>query len=75
MITQAEKSFIKQLLQSPGWRVVEQVAKELIDKQKDSDNVAETQWETARNAVNERGFIQGVNTLIQELYKLAQQDA
>lgn len=73
MRTAIEKAQVKQLLQGPIWKVVEGVMQDLIAKRKDQDNVADTEWETARNSVEERGYIQGVNALSVELYRIAQE--
>lgn len=73
MRTQTDRALVRQFLQGPAWKVVESVIQELIAHRKERDNVGETEWETARNAVDERGYIQGVNALTVELYKIAQE--
>jgi dihydroneopterin aldolase len=72
MITSSEKNLLKNLIQSPGFRIVENVAKELIEQVKDQSNLRETEWETAKNVALEEGQIGGIRKLLQELYRLAQ---
>jgi len=75
MISTNEKSQLRALLQSPQFRIVENIAKELTQNMKDQSNKRDTEWETAAAVVFEEGQIQGINKLLQELYRLAQQDA
>lgn len=71
-MTSAEKSMVRQILQSPGWRIIEDMAKEIIQKTRDQSNLRETEWETIKSVAVEEGQIQGINLLIQEIYKTAQ---
>lgn len=72
MRTQVDRALVRQLLQGPAWKVIESIMQDLIQARQDRDNVGDTEWETARNSVEERGYIQGVNALSVELYKIAQ---
>ena len=72
MITKADKSQIKQLIQSPAWRVVEQIAQDFITRTRDAGVVRDTEWDTLKSALSQEGQVQGINGLIQELYKHAQ---
>ena len=72
MITQSEKSRIKALLQSPDWKIIQNIAEEYIKGLQWQSNLRETEWETAKNVALEEGQIQGIRGLIQELFKLAQ---
>lgn len=60
------------LLQSPSWKVVEQVIEEIIASERDQSNLRETEWETAKNVALEEGRIQGLRKLTQRLFDLAQ---
>ncbi len=71
MRNKADAGFIKQLLQSPSWRVVEQVAEELKDQAKEQVGLRDTEWETIKSVAATEGRIQGINAFIQELYKIA----
>ncbi len=71
MITKTDKSVIKQFLQSPQWKVIQEVLEEYINRLKDQSNLRDTEWETAKAVAFEEGQIQGIKSLIQELYKLA----
>ena len=71
MITASDKTALRMLLQSQPWMIVERIAKELVQNKKEASNLRETEWETAKNVAVEEGYIQGINTLIQELYAQA----
>jgi len=75
MISNNEKSMLRTLIQDPKFRIVENIAKELIENQRNRSNIAQTEWETARNVAEEEGYIRGINSLIQETYRLAQENA
>ena len=72
MRTHGEKALIKQLLQSPQWPLVEQIAKELVLRIKDASYLKDSQWETAKSVAVAEGQIQGLSMLIQELYNQLQ---
>ena len=71
MIGNQEKSVIKMTLQSPGWRVIQQVGEELIKNWQNQSKLGQTEWETARNVVRDEGRCEGIRNFIQELFKLA----
>ena len=71
MITAQEKSAIKQMLQSPQWKVIQSMSDELIKGWQNQSKLGETLWKTARNVVRDEGKCEGVRTLFQELFKLA----
>ena len=75
MISIQEKTILRILLQSPQFRIVENVAKEIVENIRNHSNLKDTEWETAKSVAMEEGQIQGINQLLQELYRLAQQDA
>ena len=75
MISVHEKVILRTLLQSPPFRIVENIAKELVQNIRDQSNLKETEWETAKSVALEEGQIGGINQLIQELYRLAQNDS
>ena len=60
------------LLQSPGWKVVEQVINDIIVQEREQSNLRESEWETAKNTALEEGRVQGLRKLQQELFNLAQ---
>ena len=75
MISLQEKTILRALLQSPQFRIVENVAKEITENIRNRSNLKDTEWETAKSVAMEEGQIQGINQLIQELYRLAQENA
>lgn len=74
MITSAEKSQIRQLLQSPQWRTIEHIKEMYIQRVRDISNLHETEWETAKSVALEEGRVNGINEFFQELMTQAQND-
>ena len=74
MISQQEKSAIRQMLQTPNWRITERIANELIQEWQNQTKLGNTEWETARNVVRDEGRCEGIKLLIQELFRLAQNE-
>lgn len=72
MIGKTEKQQILSVIQSPQFRIIEQVAKEFCDKLSREPVVGDSQWETIKTAVMTEGKIRGINDFISELYNLAQ---
>jgi len=73
MITTTEKQQVRQLLQDPKWKAVENIAEALISKIKDDTVLRNTEWDTIKEAVLQSGRIEGIRNFIQELYIQAQQ--
>lgn len=73
MISNTQKSQIKQLLQSPQWDAVEQMMNETIQQMREEAILRETEWETLKAACLQQGRIEGINRIIQELYRLVQE--
>lgn len=72
MFTAAQTNRIKTLLASKEWQEVEQVAHEVQAQIRSTSPLRNTQWETTKETLLREGKIQGINTLIQELYALSQ---
>lgn len=68
MITQAEKSMLRQLIQSPTWSIIERLAQKQIDKIKTDSYVKETEFETIKTVLLSEGQIQGITNLINYIY-------
>ncbi len=71
MITDRDRAALRNLFQSPGWRVVEQITKELTDQYKSDPVVRDTEWETLKTALMNEGRVRGINSLLQELMEQA----
>lgn len=67
MLTRAEKSGIKNLLQSTTWPVLKAVAKDLQDKIAYSSKSRDTEWDTLRATIGDEAQIQGITRFFQEL--------
>ena len=74
MITQGEKSQIKQLLQDPKWQTVERIVEVVIEQIKDNSSLRETNDETLREFLIQEGQIRGIRKFIKELYEIAQNE-
>jgi hypothetical protein len=72
MLEDKQKSSLKNLIQSPQWKIVEFVAEEYIKRINNGSSIRETDWETLREVVGREGKVQGVREFIQELYQLSQ---
>lgn len=71
MRTKSESSLIRNLVQGPQWPIIESLAKEIIARIKDASSLRDDMWQTARAVAENEGQIQGINILIQELYRIA----
>lgn len=67
MLTRAEKSAIKNLLQSNTWPVLKGIAKDLQDKIAYSTKSRDTEWDTLKATIGDDGQIQGITKFFQEL--------
>jgi hypothetical protein len=67
MIGNTERSQIKQLIQSPQWLAIQNVAKELIAKLQGESRVKDTEWDTIKASLFVEGEIRGIELLFQEL--------
>lgn len=74
MITEGEKTQIRQLLQQPQWQTAERVAEEFCQKVLERNSVRETEWETLRELLTREGIVIGVRKFIKELYTIAQSE-
>ena len=74
MISEQDKSAIRMLLQSPGWKSALQVAEGLASKWQSQSKRGDTEWDTAANVMSDEGKCEGVKVFIQELNKHAQHD-
>lgn len=68
-LTEAEKSQVRAIIQSPQWRAVERVAN-LFRENIESDSVVrDSQWDTLKTALINEGKSRGIKGFIDELYK------
>jgi len=71
MINPQQKSALKNIMQSRQWEVVEEAAKQYIDKLQSNERIKSTEWETIRDNCRIQGQIEGINNFLQELNKQA----
>lgn len=68
-MTSQEKQMIRGLLQDPRWKVVENLASQVCVKIALEENIErETEWETLKEFLLNRGQVKGINRLLQELW-------
>jgi hypothetical protein len=68
-----EKAFVKGLVQSTQWKVIEHYAEELIKKIKEEPKIKDNEWDTLKTTLQDEGRIQGIRQFIQELFNIASQ--
>lgn len=74
MYTRLEKSQILNLLRSPQWVSIENIAQEVQKEIQDDAVSHETEWDTIKSALLKEGQISGIKRFIQRLYDIAQSD-
>ena len=74
MIDKNQRGQIRQLLQSPQWRTVEEIANNMISKIKEDTVVRNTEWDTLQAALLNEGQIRGIRNFIQELMLKSQDE-
>ena len=63
-----EEAFIKHLVQSPQWRIVEDLAKEVVNKINEESVLRDSNEETLKETLLREGRIQGIKQLLSELF-------
>ena len=69
MRTKQERSQLQQIVGSPQWATVKQVALELCAKLNDDTKVKDSEWETLRATLTTEGMVRGIERLMQEVEK------
>jgi len=73
MITEQEKTILKNFVYSREWKMLEKL-RSLIEQQIIMrSRVADTEWETVKNTLISEGEIQGMKRLMQEVIEQANQ--
>ena len=67
MISNAQQSQLKVLLQSPQWGAAAGIAEELCAKIAADPKARETEWETLKKVLDDEGQIKGIRRFIKEL--------
>lgn len=61
---QDEREQLLQLIRSPWWRIVEQIANEHITRIRSEPTTKETEWETLKEAIAKDERVAGIQLLI-----------
>ena len=67
MLTQQQKSSIKNLMQGPAWPALKQLQEELCTKLLNEPKSRDTEWETIRTTLSMEGQVQGIKRFFQEM--------
>ena len=68
-LTDQQKSVLKSLLQSPQWKIVEEIEDEMIRQITINSSIRETTDETLKETYIKEGRVQGIKAFIQELFQ------
>ena len=71
MRTEIDQSHIRQLVQGPQWMTVKGIANELVAEIKKEQSIADTEWMTIRQTLEQSGRIRGVQELVETLERLS----
>ena len=63
-----EEQFIRSLVQSPNWAVIENLAKEIVNKINEDNSIRDTEWETIRATLGKEGKVEGIKQLLSEMF-------
>lgn len=74
MFTKQEKGQIRQIIQMPQWRIIEQLVNDKIAKIKSDSIVGDTEWDTVKAALINEGQERGIRSLLQDIYLNSQTD-
>ncbi len=63
-----DEQFIRHLVQSPNWRIIDDLAKEITDRINNNSVLRDTNEETLKETLLREGRIQGIKQLLSEMY-------
>ncbi len=63
-----DEQFIRHLVQSPNWRIIDDLAKEIADRINNNSVLRDTNEETLKETLLREGRIQGIKQLLSEMY-------
>lgn len=71
MIDDNQRAQLLALLQSPQWRVIDQIQQDFCDKIQYESKLQDNEWETLKKLIGDEGQVAGIKRFIKELYKEA----
>ena len=71
MINPRDRPTLQRLVTSPEWKIVENIANQVIDQVKEDPKAQSTQWETIKKTLLAEGQTSGIRRLLQEIHKHA----
>lgn len=71
MISEQDKARVHNFIFSAEYRIIDQIAHDLIADVRGRSNVADTEWETLKNVLLAEGEERGIQRLLQRLNELA----
>ena len=72
MINEQEKNQIRNLLNSPQWKLIERLGEEVCQRILDNSTVRDSEWETIRATFEKEYQVKGIRHFISEFYNNAQ---
>lgn len=75
MLTEAEKSQIRQILGSPQWQMIVRFVELLKIKVKEQPVIGDTEWDTIKNLLINEGRVQGLSEFVQEFFNNANHES
>lgn len=70
MMSSQQESFLRNLVQSSNWSVIENLAKEIVTKIRDESTIRDSEWETIKTTLQKEGKVEGIKQLLQEMYMI-----
>ncbi len=68
-MTPEEKSYLTAFVTSPAWPVVKRLAEDLKMNVQSERSIRDTEWETITTAIGKDKKQEGINYLLEEIYK------
>lgn len=69
-----EEKFIRQLVRSQNWSVIESFAEKVKAKIREENTVKGNQWETLKATLEKEGKLEGINLLLSEMFLIGSND-
>jgi len=71
-MNEKDRNLLKNLFQSPGWRVLETVANIMVEEYRSEIKIKDSEWETLKATLLSEGMERGIKNFLQRLLNEAQ---
>jgi len=72
MLSESEKSQLRDLIQSGRWNLITMLAEDFCKRLRDNPTIGTSEWELVRETLRREGQIEGVKAFLQELFNSLQ---